>query len=168
MADLYTVVSDLVPAYEGAEPTIVQIDAPAGYFITSWYGHQDGAGSPAPHDPFELVTDGEDRVTGVVFYGQADPEPDYTGYAVCVAEAPAPSGTAALVSGTVNVPYTALTSSSRIFVEGHTPGGTTAGNVYRVTSRTPGTGFTISAVIVATGLTGILDTSTVDWQLTEP
>lgn len=75
------------------------------------------------------------------------------------------SGTATLSSGTVVVSHQAVSAAARILVQRHTAGGTTAGNVYEVTARSNGVSFAISAVVLATGLVGASDTSTVDWLL---
>lgn len=169
--DPYVVVSELVPDYTGT-PTYVQVDAPTGYAIVVPFTHYAIKDDPQPTDRVTTyLTDGNDRIISAVFAAEeavGGLDLDYTGYAVCVPIDAIPNGQATLVAGTVAVPYTPLTANSRVFVQRRTAGGTTAGNVYEVTARTPGTGFTITAVILATGLTGALDTSVIDWHVIEP
>lgn len=157
----YVIVQDLIETTDGAS---TQLNAPAGHYVAATYIDPDTS-APYFAQP-ELTVDGNGRVTGALF--NVNPEEDFVAGLVCVPDAAAPNGQATLVAGTVAVPASMVTANSRIFVSQRTPGGTTVGNVYRVTARTPGTGFTITAVILATGLTGILDTSVVDWVIIEP
>lgn len=68
-------------------------------------------------------------------------------------------GTATLVAGTVTVANTSVTANSRIFLTGQADGGTPG--FVRVSSRVPGTSFTITS---SSGT----DTSTVAYELFEP
>ena len=71
----------------------------------------------------------------------------------------------ALVAGVVTVANTSVTTTSRIFVQRQTDGGT-VGASYSIT-RTAGTSFTITAKDGA-GATQTLDTSTLAYQIFEP
>jgi hypothetical protein len=68
-------------------------------------------------------------------------------------------GTATLVAGTVTVANTSVTANSRIFLTGQADGGTPG--FVRVSSRVPGTSFTITS---SSGT----DTSTVAYEIFEP
>lgn len=68
-------------------------------------------------------------------------------------------GIASLTLGTTTVSTTAVTANSRIFLSIQSPAGTLG--VIAVTSRNPGTSFTI-------GSSSLLDTSTVAWIIFEP
>lgn len=82
------------------------------------------------------------------------------GYGLQVVEGTnAKMGTATLVAGTVTVSTTAVTASSRIFLDNQSLGGTAG--FLRVSARTAGTSFTITS---SSGT----DTSTVAWMLVEP
>lgn len=162
----YIVHRETIPEATQEETTEwYQIDAPAGSYVAAAF-----AGDITPGDPpafyvgRELFLDGSNRATGLEF--ARNPSRDVYGYLACVTEDL--SGTATLVAGAVTVSVSTVTANSRIFLQRHTAGGTTAGNVYEVTARTVGTGFTITAVILSTGATGILDTSSVDWHIIEP
>lgn len=171
MTAVYTVVSDTVESTTG-DPNIVQVDAPAGFFGVSTYALFEGSSTPEPYAAYQVLKDGSDRITGVKFSGivvEAPNSLDYEGYLVCVAEEASPlSGTATLSSGVATVSTSAVTANSRIFLQRHAAGGTTAGNVYEVTARTAGTSFTITAIILSTGLTGAADSSTIAWTIVEP
>lgn len=81
------------------------------------------------------------------------------GAGIKVAEgANAKQGTAVLAAGTVVVPNTSVTATSRIFLTTQLPGGTAGFLV--VSARTPGVSFTILSSNVA-------DTSTVAWEMFE-
>ena len=69
------------------------------------------------------------------------------------------TGTAVLVAGTVVVPTSQVTASSRIFLTGQIDGGFPGW--LRTTARTVGTDFTITSDNVG-------DTSTVAWLIMEP
>lgn len=71
----------------------------------------------------------------------------------------APSGTAVLAAGTVNVPTTAVTALSRVYLTCQAPGGT-PGALY-VSTRVAGESFSISS-------TSGSDTSTVAWMIVNP
>lgn len=159
----YSVTSEVIEqATQSEEIEFQQLDAPTGTYVIGAFVDDDGA------DPAwatgEYVVDSEDRVTGMLL--ARNPSRDTNGHLICVG--PDPSGSQALTAGVGAVSFPALTANSRVFLERRTAAGTVTGNEYRVTSRTPGTGFTITAVVLATGLTGVLDTSTIDWHVVEP
>jgi len=169
------VVSDTIPGWTPpASQPYVQIDAPSGYCIVAIYGDNGPAGLNWAAGGLDagcgVVVDGDGLITGVIFtngeYGDA-----YTGYIQCAPIAqpdPLTSGRQALTAGVATVSSSAVTANSRIMLQRQAAGGVTAGNSYEVTARTAGTSFTITAVILATGATGILDTSTIDWVIVEP
>ena len=86
MANIVTV-SDTVPGWTppAAQP-YVQIDAPSGYCVVSVYG--DPGSTPTWNvgglaGAFEVITDGDDLVTGVIFTN-SEYGPSYTGFVQCL------------------------------------------------------------------------------------
>jgi hypothetical protein len=71
----------------------------------------------------------------------------------------APSGTAVLAAGSVNVPTVDVTTTSRVYLTCQVPGGT-PGALY-VSARVASESFTISS-------TSGSDTSTVAWMIVNP
>lgn len=69
------------------------------------------------------------------------------------------TGTVTLVAGTKTVSLSAITANSRIYLTSQVDGGTPGS--LRVSSRTPGVGFTITS-------SSATDTSTVAYQVIEP
>lgn len=72
------------------------------------------------------------------------------------------SGTATLVAGTVTVPFTKLTLSSRIFLTLKTFSGGALTVNFQALNRVVGTSFDIQANVAA-GTINAADGSTVDW-----
>lgn len=162
----YIVHRETIPeATQEETPEWHQVDAPAGSYVVSAFTSDITPGDiPGFTSGRELFLDGSNRVTGMEF--ARNPYRDIYGYVICVTGDL--SGTVALTAGVATVSTSAVTANSRIFLQRHTAAGTTVGNVYEVTARTAGTSFTVTAVILATGLTGVLDTSTVAWHIVEP
>ena len=76
----------------------------------------------------------------------------------------ATQGEATLVAGTVTVPTSAVTATSRIFLTRTTADTTTDTVEYVVPTKTPGASFEIQANVAA-GTINVADLSTLDWFL---
>ena len=88
MATGYEVVNETIPRWEGTGPETVQVDAPTGKYVVQAYA-QGSSGPAGLVGTNSIVTDGQDRITGVVF-SRAPYDPpidngeDYEAYLVCI------------------------------------------------------------------------------------
>lgn len=151
----------------GAQPSIFFL-APGWELAGNIRGTTLGAGSPAlvldtPEEPggdgLRLSLWGEDVSTGQrpqFRIGASSIAPNFD---LAVAEAAnMPLGVATLVAGSVVVPHTNVTATSRIFVSRQAAGGAPG---HLSVSRIAGTSFTITS-------SSATDTSTVAWLLIQP